>query len=308
MFIEGWNFSDSIYMTIITLSTVGYGEVRHIGPAGRIFTILLILFGISIMAYIIGLVTETLVESAVRSILGRRKLGKKIKSLKNHYIICGYGKIGRIICKELIRHSISLVVIEKKELQQELEQNNILYIINDATHEDTLIEAGVEKAKGLVSVLSSDPENVYVSLTARGINPDLFILSRAEHLASEAKLLAAGANKVILPYSIGARRMAQVILKPAVSDFIESTIHDYSFELNIEEIMVGEDSQLNSLTLVNAGIRQEMDIIIIGIKQKDGTMLFNPSSQTKIQSGDILIAMGKHNDLERLRKVCILSS
>ena len=308
MTIEGWNFSDSIYMTIITLSTVGYGEERTIGPAGRIFTILLILFGISIMAYIIGLVTETLVESAVRSILGRRKLSKKIKFLKNHYIICGYGRIGRIICKELIRHSISLVVIEKKELQQELEQDNILYIINDATREDTLIEAGVEKAKGLVSVLSSDPENVYVSLTARSLNPDLFILSRAEHLTSEAKLLAAGANKVILPYSIGARRMAQAILRPAVSDFIESTIHDYSFELNIEEIMVGEDSHLNSFTLVDSGIRQEMDIIIIGIKQKDGKMLFNPSSQTKIQSGDILIAMGKYNDLERLRKVCIPSS
>ena len=305
MAIEGWNFLDSIYMTIITLSTVGYGEVRHIGPAGRIFTILLILFGISIMAYIIGLVTETLVESQIRSIFGRKKLSKKIKSLKNHYIICGYGRIGRIICKELIRHSISLVVIEKKDLRQELEQNNILHIINDATQEDTLIEAGVKRAKGLVSVLSSDPENVYVSLTARSLNPDLFILSRAEHPASEAKLLAAGASKVILPYSIGARRMAQAILRPAVSDFIESTIHDYSFELNIEEIMVGEDSHLNGLTLVDSGIRQEMDIIIIGIKQKDSEMVFNPSSKTKIQSGDIFIAMGKYNDLERLRKMLI---
>jgi len=308
MTIEGWNFLDSIYMTIITLSTVGYGEVGHIGPAGRIFTILLILFGISIMAYIIGLVTETLVESEIRSMFGRRKLSKKIKSLKNHYIVCGYGRIGRIICKEFIRHSISFVVIEKEDLRQELDQNNMLHIINDATREDTLIEARVERAKGLISVLSSDPENVYVSLTARNMNPDLFILSRAEHLASEAKLLAAGANKVILPYSIGARRMAQAILKPEVSDFIESTIHDYSFELNIEEITVGEDSHLNGLTLVDSGIRQEMDIIIIGIKQKDGEMLFNPSSKTKIQSGDILIAMGKYDDLERLRKTCIPNS
>jgi len=153
-------------MTVITLSAVGYGEVHTIGPGGRIFTVILIFFGVSIVAYIVGLVVETLVESEIKTILGRKKLGNKIKSLKNHYIICGYGKIGRIICKELVRHSISLVVIEKKELRQELEQNNILHIINDATQEDTLIEAGVKRAKGLVSVLSSDPENVYVSLTA----------------------------------------------------------------------------------------------------------------------------------------------
>lgn len=306
MIIEGWSFLDSVYMTIITLSTVGYGEVGHIGPAGRIFTILLILFGISVMAYIIGLVTETLVESEIRSIFGRRKLSRKIQSLKNHYIICGYGRIGRIICKELIRHSVSLVVIEKEDLREELERDNILHIMNDATHEGTLIEAGVDRAKGLVSVLSSDPENVYVSLTARNMNPDLFILSRAEHMESEAKLIAAGANKVILPYSIGARRMAQAILKPALSDFLESTVHDYSFEFNIEEIMVGEDSHLNGLTLVDSGVRQEMDIIIIGIKKKGGEMVFNPSSKTRIQSGDILIAMARYHDLERLRKACIL--
>jgi len=154
-------------------------------------------------------------------------------------------------------------VIEKKELRQELDQDNILHIIDDATHEDTLIEAGVERAKGLVSVLSSDPENVYVSLTARSLNPDLFILSRAEHLASEAKLLAAGANKVILPYSIGARRMAQAIIRPMVTNFFELAFHDLSFEFNIEEIIVGEGSHFNNLTLVESAVRQEMDIIII---------------------------------------------
>lgn len=171
-----------------------------------------------------------------------------------------------------------------------------------------MVEAGIEKAKGLVAVVSSDPQNVYISLTARGLNPLLYILSRAEDEATEKKLIRAGANEVMLPYRLGGRRMAQAILRPTVSDFIESTIHDHSFELNIEEIMVGENSQLNSLTLVDSGIRQEMDIIIIGIKQKDGKMLFNPSSQTKIQTGDILIAMGRNNDLERLRKACITSS
>ena len=304
MYIEGWDLLDSLYMTIITISTVGYGEVREIGPGGRVFTILLIIFGVSIITYTVSLVVETLVAGEIRSVLGRRKVSKKIKSLKDHYIICGYGRIGSIICKELTRKAIPLMVIEKDEhVQEELEQDEILYLQGDATHEETLLEAGIEKAKGLVSVVSSDAENVYICLTARGLNPRLYILSRAEDEASERKLLRAGANKVILPYILGGRRMVQAIIRPTVSDFLESAVHDQSFELNIEEVTVGEDSRLANQSLVDSGIRQEMDVIIIGIKQKAGTMIFNPSSQTKIQSDDILIAMGRNKDLETLRRV-----
>ena len=301
--IEGWNLLDSLYMTIITLSTVGYGEVREIGPGGRVFTVLLIVFGLFTITYIVGLVAETLVAGEIRSVLGRRKVSKKIKSLRDHYIICGYGRIGSIICKGLTRKAIPLMVIEKDEhVQEELEQDEILYLQGDATHEETLLEAGIEKAKGLVSVVSSDAENVYICLTARGLNPRLYILSRAEDEASERKLLRAGANKVILPYILGGRRMVQAIIRPTVSDFLESAVHDQSFELAIEEITVGEDSRLANQSLVDSGIRQEMDVIIIGIKQKAGTMIFNPSSQTKIQSDDILIAMGRNKDLETLRR------
>ncbi|HUU41981.1 MAG TPA: potassium channel protein [Desulfatiglandales bacterium] len=308
MFIEDWNFLDSIYMTIITLSTVGYGEVKNMGTAGRIFTIVLIFFGIFTITYIVGLMAETAIESEIRSIFGRRKLDKKIKSLKDHYIICGYGRIGRIICKELSHKSIPLVVIENNEqARQQLEQDKLLCLFLDATEEETLVKAGIERAKGLVSVVSSDAENVYISLTARGLNPRLYIISRAEDEGAERKLLRAGANKVILPYMIGGRRMAQAIIRPNVSDFFELAIHGHSFELNIEEIIVGEESGLNNLTLIDSGIRQEMDIIIIGIKQKDDKMIFNPSSQTKIQSGDILIAMGRGKNLERLRKALIPS-
>ena len=303
MYIEGWDFLDSLYMTIITVSTVGYGEVREIGPGGRVFTVLLIVFGVSIITYTVSLVVETLVAGEIRSVLGRRKVSEKIKSLKDHYIICGYGRIGSIICKGLTRKAIPLMVIEKDEhVQEELEQDEILYLQGDATHEETLLEAGIEKAKGLVSVVSSDAENVYICLTARGLNPRLYILSRAEDEASERKLLRAGANKVILPYILGGRRMVQAIIRPTVSDFLESAVHDQSFELAIEEITVGEDSRLANRSLVNSGIRQEMDVIIIGIKEKDGEILFNPSSRTKIKSGDILIAMGRNKDLERLRK------
>jgi voltage-gated potassium channel len=302
--IEGWDLLDSLYMTIITLSTVGYGEVREIGPGGRVFTVLLIVFGLFTITYIVGLVAETLVAGEIRSVLGRRKVSKKIKSLRDHYIICGYGRIGSIICKELTRKAIPLMVIEKDEhVQEQLEEDKILYLDGDATHEETLLEVGIEKAKGLVSVVSSDAENVYICLTARGLNPRLYILTRAEDEASERKLLRAGANKVILPYILGGRRMVQAIIKPTVSDFLESAVHDQSFELAIEEITVGEDSRLVNQSLVGSGIRQEMDVIIIGIKQKVGTMIFNPSSQTEIQSDDILIAMGRNKDLETLRRV-----
>lgn len=302
--IEGWDLLDSLYMTIITLSTVGYGEVREIGPSGRVFTVLLIVFGLFTITYIVGLVAETLVAGEIRSVLGRRKVSKKIKSLRDHYIICGYGRIGSIICKGLTRKAIPLMVIEKDEqVQEQLEEDEILYLQGDATHEETLLEAGIAKAKGLVSVVSSDAENVYICLTARGLSPRLYILSRAEDEASERKLLRAGANKVILPYILGGRRMVQAIIRPTVSDFLESAVHDQSFELAIEEISVGEDSSLANQSLVDSGIRQEMDVIIIGIKQKAGTMIFNPSSQTKIQSDDILIAMGRNKDLETLRRV-----
>jgi voltage-gated potassium channel len=303
MVLEGWGLLDSLYMTIITLSTVGYGEVHNVGPGGRIFTVLLIIFGVSIITYIVSLVVETLVAGEIRSALGRRKVDKTIKSLKDHYIICGYGRIGSIICKGLSARSIPLVVIERDEqMREELEQDGILYLEGDATNEETLLEAGIESAKGLVSVVSLDAENLYICLTARGLNPRLYILTRAEDEVSEKKLLRAGANNVILPYMVGGRRMVQAIIRPTMSDFLESAIHDESTELNIEEVTVGAQSSLMGLTLIESGIRQNMDIIVIGIKQKDGTMIFNPSSQTKIESGDTLIAMGRNRDLETLRK------
>jgi voltage-gated potassium channel len=306
MWIEGWRFLDSLYMTIITLSTVGYGEVHEVGPGGRIFTVFLILFGILLITYTAGWVAKEFIEGELRAILGRKKLDKRIKSLRDHYIICGYGRIGKIICEEFVRRSIPLVVIENNEqARRELEHDNILYLDFDATQEEALEEAGVHRARGLISVVGSDPENVYICLTARGLNQQLFILSRAENEGTETKLLQAGANKVITPYRIGGRRMAQAIVRPTVSDFLESTIHDLSFEINIEEITVGEDSPLKNLSLVESGIRREMDIIIIGIKQEDGTMVFNPSSGTKIADGDTLIAMGRNKDLESLREVLL---
>jgi voltage-gated potassium channel len=245
-----------------------------------------------------------MVELQVRTIIVRRKLGSTIKAIKNHYIICGYGRIGRIVCQELKRKGISLLVIDNDPgIKEDLENNEIPYIIDDATNEDILIEAGIERAKGLVSLATSDADNLFITMTARGLNPDLFILVRADEESTRKKLLRAGANRVVLPYLIGGQKMAQTIVRPAVTDFLELAINDKDMHLKMEELLVGERSRLKGLTLIGSGIRQEMNVIIVAIRKSGGEMAFNPSSQTRIEPGDTLIALGHPNDLNRLATI-----
>ena len=302
--IEGWQILDAIYMTVITITTVGYGEVRAVSPTGRVFTIALICMGMGIIAYTLGMVAQVMVELQVRSILGRKRLSLKIKSIKNHYILCGYGRIGRIISQELKASRIPLLVIDNNpDSKQGLEQQDIPYIIDDATSEDVLIEAGIERAKGLISVVLSDADNLFITMTARGLNPGLFILARAEEEKSHKKLLRAGANRVVLPYLIGGQKMAHTITKPAVTDFLELTIHDKDIELEMGELLVKDRSRLKGVTLADSGIRQEMNVIIVAITKGDGEMAFNPSSETRIETGDTLIALGPDNDLKKLSAI-----
>ncbi len=304
MLIEGWDFLDSLYMTVITITTVGFGEVREVTVLGRVFTIFIIFFGIGIIAYILGMVAQTMVELQVRSIIGRRKLGQKMKSMKNHYIICGYGRIGKIIARELAAKKMPLVVIDSEpEEKQTMENEQAPYIIDDATSEEVLMEAGVDRAKGLVSVVASDADNLFITITARGLNPKIFILARADEEHTEKKLLRAGANKVVMPYLIGGHKMAQTLIKPAVTDFIDFAVGNREMGLEMGELVVSGKSRLNGATLVDSGIRQEMDVIIVAIRTKEGEMRFNPSSQTRIEAGDILISLGKSHDLEKLAAV-----
>ena len=299
--IERWPLLDGLYMTVITITTVGFREVREVSEPGRIFTLMLIFMGMGIMAYTLGMVAQVMVEFQVRSILGRRKLGSKIKSMKEHYIICGYGRIGRIISYELKARKMPLLVIDNDpDTRPALEQEEIPFIIDDATSEEVLMEAGIERAKGLVAVVLSDADNLFITMTARGLNSDLFILARADGESTEKKLLRAGANRVVLPYLIGGQKMAHTITKPAVTDFLELTVHDKDIELMLEELKVGEGSKLNGVTLVDSGIRQDMNVIVVAIRKKDGIMSFNPSSQTRIEAGDTLIALGHVNDIKKL--------
>ncbi len=303
MAIEGMSFFDSLYMTVITITTVGFGEIRTLSVPGRVFTIILIFFGMGIIVYIVGLWTQAIVELQLSTFIGRRKLGLQIKNIKDHYIVCGFGRIGKVICRELKSKNIPVLVIDNKpETRELLEEESIPYIIDDATSEDILLEAGIARARGLISVVASDSDNLFITLTARGLNPSTFIIARADEEKSEKKLKRAGADKVFLPYIIGGHKMAQSITKPAVTDFLEFTVHNRDMGLEMEELNVNKDSRLNRLKLRDSGIRQEMDIIIIAIRKKTGEMAFNPSSETLIEAGDTLIALGKNDDLLKLGK------
>jgi voltage-gated potassium channel len=291
-------------MTVITITTVGYREMGPMSPAGMIFTIFVVFSGMGLIIYILGAVAQAMVEFQLGSVLGRRKLLSKIRSMKNHYIICGFGRIGKIICRELKANHIPMVVIDNgPSLEQAMESEEAPVIHGDATSEDILLEAGIEKARGLVSVVRSDSDNVFITMSARGLNPNLFILSRAEEEHTEKKLMRAGANRVVMPYHIGGQKMAHAIIKPVVSDFLEFTVHNRKIGLEMGEVVVSGNSPLNGIKLADSGIRQQMDVIIIAVQKKDGEMKFNPSSQTQIEEGDTLIALGESGDISRLANI-----
>src|SRR5512137_728532 len=301
MSIEGWRLLDALYMTIITLGTVGFKEVGELGDSGKLFTIFLIVIGVSVLGYIVGSLAQIMFEGQIQRIIGRKKVEKKIDSLKDHYIICGFGRIGQLICKEFAAKPIPFLVIEKQpEAHEKLHHEEYLHIRGDATEDDTLLRAGIKRAKGLISVVTSDTENVYITLTARGLNPDLFILARSGEEGSDLKLKRAGANKVVSPYIIGGSRMAQSILRPNVVDFIEIATGSEHMDLQMEEITIPPHSAFAGETLVSSGFRKEIGVIIVGIKKAHGKMVFNPHSQAKIEGGDTLIVLGEPLSIAKL--------
>ena len=304
MLIEDWPFIDALYMTVITLGTVGYGEVQEVSAPGRIFTMVLIFLGVGFVFYLAGSIIQFMMEGRIREILGRRKLEKQIRAQKDHYIICGYGRVGRSIC-DVLRSSkhIGIVVMERDpERIEKLEDRNLRYISGEATDEENLIKAGVGRARGLVAVLKTDSDNVYVALSARQLSPDLFIIARAGETKSEKKLLAAGANKVVSPYRMGGDRIAQMIVRPTVTDFLELTLMDNSRDIQMEELSVHASSKLIDVALQDSGIRKDLNLIIVAVRKPGGDMLFNPSSETKLQGGDTVVAIGEKQNLESLGK------
>ena len=299
MLIEGWNCLDSLYMTVITIASVGYKEIHDLSPNGRIFTIILIISGVGSVTYALTTIAKIVVEGEIQEIFGRKRLEKKIKELKNHYIVCGYGRMGRIICRELKEKDIKFVIIEKEPDTFESGEETLV-LKGDATKDENLKEAGIEKAKGLISVLPTDAENLFVVLSARELNPKLFIVARAGEEGSEQKLLRAGADRVVSPYHIGGLRIAHTVLKPAVVDFIEFATKSGNIDLQMEEITVQNNSKLAGLTLDECGIGRDLGIIVVAIKNASGDMKFNPTFRTAIKAGDTLIALGEIPKLKTL--------
>ncbi|MBU2488339.1 MAG: potassium channel protein [Proteobacteria bacterium] len=305
MALEGWSFLDSLYMTIITMSTVGYFEVQILSPGGRMFTIALIIFGVSVFFYGGGVLLQFMVEGRIRQVLGRRRLEKRIEKLEGHFIVCGYGRIGRVLCRRLALGPRDVVVLDRdaRALDQ-LNTEDILYVPGEATDETNLEKAGIGRAYGLVAAMGTDTDNVFVVLTARQMNPGLFIMARANERSSEKKFVAAGANKVISPYDIAAKRMAESILRPTVTDFLDLTMgYDRSVDIQMEEIPMAQASSLHGVTLADSNIRRDMNLIVIAIKRPDGAMVFNPSHDARIFAGDTVIVVGEQGNLEKLEGV-----
>lgn len=307
-FIEGWNYLDAFFMTLITITTIGYQEIHPLTEAGKVFDIILIFLGVGSAAYAFASLTRFIVEGEMQRYFGRRRLDKTIMRMSSHYIICGNGRIGSLISQELQHSNKSFVVIDPDPaVIEHLERTGIPHILGNASDEDVLIKAGIRRAKCLIATASSDMTNVYIILIAKELNPDLFVLARAETEDSVKNLKRAGANKVVSPYLIGGRHMANIILKPTVVDFIELATGEKTddFYIQMEGFKIREDSRLVGKALKDAPIRKDIGLIVVAVRDRTGRMIFNPGADLTISVDDVLVCIG---DISALRSMKILAN
>lgn len=299
--IEGWGPLDSMYMTVITLSTVGYGELHPLTAAGKLFTSGLILFGVGTLAYAATIVTETLIE---RGLIRRRRMRMEINRVSGHVIVCGYGRMGETVCRQLRERGIELVVVEKSDEQIErIELARILSIVGDATDDESLIAAGIARARALATVLPHDADNLFVTLSARQQRHDLTIVSRASSEKNEAKMFAAGATRVLNPYRNGGRLMARQLLHPSVTEFIDLIQTESSHDLSLEEVQLDTASALVGTKLRDSPIRRDLDVMVVGVRRQGEALEFNPSGDLVPRSGDVLVVLGRRDNLARLARM-----
>ncbi len=301
---ENYTLFDALYMTIITLSTIGYGETHELSTAGRTFTIFLVLGGVFSFAFSATEIVRTVVSGEIAEILGKRHMENALSKLNDHIIVCGFGRMGNLACKEFSRMGKPFVVIDADaELLEGFDLPHGIALAGDATNDDVLRRAGVEQAHSLVTVMASDADNLFATMSARLLNAKLVIVAKVEAAHSEQKLLRAGANRVVSPYQIGGMRVAQAVLKPTVLDFIELTTRTEHIELQLEEARIDANSALIGLTLKDSRLRADHSIIIVAIKKHGGHMLFNPSPETVLAAGDTLVAIGSRQHLSSMMEL-----
>ncbi len=292
---------DSLYLTVMTVTTVGYGDVHPATVAGRTFATLFMLVSVGTVGFLLSTAIQTLVQSEIVAAYGQRRRYREITKLRNHFIICGAGRVGSRIIRELRRAEEPFIVIESNAQQVAgLIEENVLVLVRDATLEETLRDAGVEHARALAACLPDDADNLYVVLTARDLNNQLHIVARAVEEQAEPKLIRAGANRVIAPTIIGGQRMVQALTKPAVSDFIDSMAAE-DLDLNFEEVVVSPRSVYVGHKLRFTNIRAELDVVIVAVRRHAGEMVFNPSGDAHIEAHDLLIAIGRADSLAQLK-------
>jgi voltage-gated potassium channel len=299
--IEGWGLWDAFYMTIITVTTVGYREVHQLSWYGEAWTVGVLVLGVGAALYTFTLLATVVVEGGLPKRLQRRRLERMLETIKDHFIICGYGRIGSIVAHQFLRQKIPFVVIERSaERLQQAMADGVLGVEADASREDVLKRVGIDRARGLIAAVGTDAENVYAVLSARVMRPDLFIVGRAETEDATMKLKRAGADRVLSPYQIGGVQMAQTALRPAVVDFFELATSADNLELAMEEITIAKTSALADQSILSANLRQRYGVIVVGIQREDRRMEFNPEPDTLIRTGDKLVVLGRPESLKKL--------
>ena len=299
--VEGWSAWDAFYMTVITITTVGYREVHELSFAGQAFTVVVLIVGVGAALYTFTLAAAAVVEGGLPKRFQRRRAARMLETIKDHFIICGYGRIGTLVASQFRRQNVPYVIVERSaERQQAALDDGALAVEGDASSEEVLKRVGIERARGLIAAVSTDAENVYAILSARVLRPNLFIIGRAEGEEAAQKLKRAGANRVISPYQIGAVQMAQTALRPAVVDFFELATNVENVELAMEEVTIAPGSHIAEQSLLQANLRQRFGIIVVGIQRQAGRMEFNPEPETTIRAGDKLVVLGRPDSLKRL--------
>ncbi len=304
--VENHSVLDGLYMTVITVSTVGFREVVTLDGSGRLFTVFLIIAGLTVLTYTLGSIGRVVVEGSIERFVGRKRMLRDIDHLKNHYIVCGHGRMGQILCEELVKEKVPFVVIEGDPAEaDDLIDKGLLVVQGDATEDEILRQAGIDRARGLVAVVSSNVDNLYITLSARVMcresNPNLYILSRATDREACDKIERAGADRVVSPYVIGGMRIVQALLRPTVNDFLEIATQTGDLDLMFEELAIGGDSSLDGVALKDSGIRASYDVVVIAIKKSSGKMVFNPGPEAMLHNGDMLVTLGDRDQLDRLR-------